>query len=238
MASDSDRDDDLVRLNAFVDGELAPAERAAVAARLAGDAAFAHAHATLAHLKACVHDGADDQRAPPLPPRKSLARRPAFGWAAAAVAVVAGVIAVTIGDRPADHSRPTLAPAAPVSLASLPSRPVVPRLDMAGLTLVDITVTAAGNAPTVAASYLGPHGCRLDLRAGPAGRNAPVIAGTGRHRWVVDDTAYELVAHGMPDWRFALLSEAAERQTRGGRLPHRMEQRLREARSAAPPCAG
>ena len=64
------------------------------------------------------------------------------------------------------------------------------------------------------------------------------MTGSSRHRWTVDDIAYELVAHGMPDWRFALISEAAERQTRSGRLPRRMEQRLREARSSAPPCAG
>lgn len=67
MATDINREDDLVRLNAFVDGELSPADRAAVAARLARDAQFAHAHATLARLKACVHGGADDQFVPPVP---------------------------------------------------------------------------------------------------------------------------------------------------------------------------
>lgn len=156
------------------------------------------------------------------------------------MAVIACFAAITVGDRPPDRtSLPSFTPAATaVARASLRSRPALPRLDMAGLTLVGITVNTADTEPTLVASYLGPHGCKLDLRAGPAGRDMPAMTGSSSHRWAVDGTAYELVAHGMPDWRFALISEAAERQTRSGRLPRRMEQRLREARSSAPPCAG
>ena len=43
---------DHLLLNALVDGELAPQERAEMAARLAADRDFARAHATLARLKA------------------------------------------------------------------------------------------------------------------------------------------------------------------------------------------
>ncbi|PWB64110.1 MAG: hypothetical protein C3F17_07790, partial [Bradyrhizobiaceae bacterium] len=46
--------DDTERLNALVDGELAPAARAALAERIAADRSLARAHATLARLKSCV----------------------------------------------------------------------------------------------------------------------------------------------------------------------------------------
>ena len=68
--------------------------------------------------------------------------------------------------------------------------------------------------------------------------NAPALAGTSRRRWIAGDLAYELVAHGMPAWRFDIIADAAEQQTRIGSDPVRIDRRLREADIGAPPCLG
>jgi hypothetical protein len=95
-----------------------------------------------------------------------------------------------------------------------------------------------GRVPLFTATYRGPHGCRLDLQAWPIGSNAPALAGTSRRSWTAGDLAYELVAHGMPTWRFVIIAEAAEQQTRIGSDPARIDRRLREANIGAPPCLG
>ena len=53
---------DLLLLNALVDGELAPQDRAAIAARLAVDRDLARAYATLARLKASIGELAEVSR--------------------------------------------------------------------------------------------------------------------------------------------------------------------------------
>ena len=125
-----------------------------------------------------------------------------------------------------------------VTLAALPANPVIPHLDMGGLTLEDVKIDRAGDVRLLVASYRGPHGCLLDLRVSPAGFAVPAGVGSSRHTWEVGPLAYELVAHGMPGWRFAVIADAAERETRDGRAPDAVRRRLREARAVAPPCAG
>ncbi|MDI3469663.1 MAG: hypothetical protein OJF62_001726 [Pseudolabrys sp.] len=237
------------RLNAMVDGELSPAERAAVADEIAASRDMARAHATLARLKATVgalgenlDDNLDENlggklvnMALPLSePRPS--RRWPWMLAAAATAAAAVFAAVTWMHEPAETAstgpeQPTM-----VSLPALPPGVAVPRLDMAGLKLVSMTVEPPGH--TVFASYRGPHGCRLDLRAAPAAAGLPALTGTARRHWVVGDIAYELVAHGMPPARFALIAGAAEWQTRQVLDPRRIEQPLRQAGLDPPPCMG
>lgn len=228
---------DLLRINALVDGELAPAERAELAARLAVERDLAHAYATLARLKAVVADGADD--APPiyLPP----ARRRGWGRAAGVAAALAAAIAVALfaaGDFLAGRvaEAPNESPTA-VTLASLPAGTTVPQLDTAGLKLVNLDIEP-GHVPVFTARYRGPHGCRLDLRAWPVGEPPAPLTGTRRYRWTVGGLTYELVAHGMPVWRFDIIAGAAELQTRLHPDHHRINRRLREARNGAPPCAG
>jgi hypothetical protein len=133
---------------------------------------------------------------------------------------------------------PLVGQEAAVTLAALPGNPVIPRLDAAGLVLEDVKVERAGEVHLLLASYRGPHGCRLDLRVSPAGSAVPVGAGSSRHGWDVGALAYELVAHGMPGWRFAIIADAAEQETRAGRTPDAARRRLREARALAPPCTG
>jgi hypothetical protein len=238
MGAESDNDD-LGRLNALVDGELAPVERAAMAARLAEDRDLARAHATLARLKANVVAMADADQQISLPPARRKTQR--LAAATAACAVLAGIaVLFAYAELPLHR---LVAPAVPIdateiTFASLPARTTVPRLESAGLKLVGVAIETHADHPLVNATYRGPHGCRLDLRAWPVGTAAPFLAGTHRHGWVVGEIAYELVAHGMPEWRFAILSEVAERQTRQVDDPKMFERRLRQAAVGAPPCVG
>ena len=239
MGTETTPPPDLEGLNALVDGELSPAERAAVAAKIAADRNFARAHATLARLKSCVIEVAEAAPAAivTLPAKRSLALPLGLGAVAVfACGLVALVVAtVTLPDR---EPVPVATRDAVITLAGLPANPVVPDLGVAGLKLVDVGIDRSSDVRQLFATYLGPHGCRLDLRVRPAEVAVPPMAGTSRHAWQVDELAYELVAHGMPGWRFAMIAEAAERETRSGRVPDAVDRRLREARAAAPPCAG
>lgn len=134
-----------------------------------------------------------------------------------------------------DGEAPNEAPTA-LTLASLPAGTTIPRLDTAGLKLVSLTIEP-GHVPVVKAAYLGPHGCRLDLQAWPMGTPAPPLKGTSHYTWSVGDLSYELVAHGMPAWRFAIIAGASEQQTRLNVDHSRINRRLRQAETGAPPCA-
>jgi anti-sigma factor RsiW len=231
----------MVRLNAFVDGELTPTERAAVAAQIRAQPDIARAHATLARLKACIGESADATPSAVIAisrrrvPRVAL-RIGVAGLAAAALGALAlfDVTDLIVERKPV----PVVGRDAVVTLAALPANPVIPQLDIGGLTLEDIKVDRAGDVRLLVASYRGSHGCLLDLRVSPAGFAVPATVGSSRHTWEVGSLAYELVAHGMPGWRFAVIADAAERETRDGQTPDAVRRRLREARALAPPCAG
>jgi hypothetical protein len=240
MAIEDTPSPEVARLNAFVDGELTPAERAEVAAQIRAQPNFARAHATLARLKACIAESADATPSIAIawPPRRSqgMALRIGVAGLAAVAFGLVGLIAAQFGAE--RKSVPLAGQEAVVTLAALPANPVIPHLDVAGLVLEDVKVEHAGDVRLVLASYRGPHGCRLDLRVSPAGSALPVGAGSSRHGWEVGALAYELVAHGMPGWRFAIIAEAAEQETRAGTAPDAARRRLREARASAPPCTG
>jgi hypothetical protein len=227
---------DLLLVNALVDGELAPAESAELAARLAVERDLAHGYATLARLKATIADVADEAPAISLPAPK----RQAWPRLAAMAACVAAAIGIgfAVHDLMAsrDVSESVEGPTA-ITLTSLPAGTTIPRLGLAGLKLVNLDIKP-GHVPLFTANYRGPHGCRLDLRAWPAGVTAPPLSGTSRHRWTVGDLTYELVAHGMPAWRFAIIADASELQTRLNADPNRINRRLRRAEIGAPPCTG
>lgn len=227
-------------MNALVDGELAPAERAAAADRLADDREFARAHATLMRLKASVMEAADEVASVELPaarrcnPRLAmLAGSAALAAAIAAVAVVSVVTKQTPIEQPVSQAELLQSN---VVLAAFPQSPFLPDLASAGLKLVETTMRKGIDAPVLTATYLGPRGCRLELRVQLADAAAPLVAGSKRHAWRVGDLAYELVAYGMPADRFAAVAEAAERATRSGTMPRGAERRLQEASASAPPC--
>ncbi|MFA6267488.1 MAG: hypothetical protein WC670_17450 [Pseudolabrys sp.] len=230
---------DLLLLNALVDGELAPAERATLAGRLAVERDLARAYATLARLKATIGEAADASAGLPafeLPPRKTKTPRRWIAYGAALAALLAlGFFVATQQQAEPDNHTPE-GPTA-ITLASLPVGTTVPRLDTAGLQLIGLDIDP-GKVPLVTATYRGPHGCRLDLRAWPAGAAAPAQSGTDRHRWTAGGLVYELTAHGMPQARFHLIAGAAEAQTAANSDHRRIDRQLREASLGAPPCAG
>lgn len=240
MATDDTPNSDIQRLNAFVDGELSPSERAQVAARIATDRDFARAHATLARLKACIGEAAvatDPTVVFTIKQKKRRGLAVDLGLSALA-ACTAIVIYAGFTFKMSDEPGPLKARDAIVSLVALPATPVIPALDLAGLAVEDVKADRAGDAGLLVVLYHGLHGCRLDLKVWARWNAVTPSSGTSRHSWEVGDLAYELVAHGMPGWRFALIAEAAERETRGGLGPGGAGRRLREARASAPPCAG
>jgi anti-sigma factor RsiW len=229
---------DLLLLNALVDGELGPQDRAALAARLAVERDLARAYATLARLKATIGESASDAPAFVLPPAKRPARGRMIACAAAIVAFFGVGLVIAWDLRPAQDQAAAVAEPTAITLASLPAGATLPRLDTAGLKLIGLAIDA-GTGPVLAASYRGPHGCRLELRAWASGAEAPpASAGAQSRRWQAGGLTYELMAHGMPDWRFAIIASAAEDQTRTGSDHDRIDRRLREASIGAPPCLG
>jgi anti-sigma factor RsiW len=236
--NNNDKNETLLRLNALVDGELAPAARARIAAEIAADRELARTHATLAKLKASVIESGDAQSGPDIriPPR-SLPRRVA-AWGVGIAASVGLLFAVARSDLFAPAPVALTSEQVAVTLAALPVKPVVPDLVSGGLTLVKIEFGDRRDMRHLVATYAGPRGCRLEFHVRPHDAAPPQVGGTSRHAWRDGDFAYELVAFGMPGERFRIVAEAAERQTRGRGHPDQAEHRLREARLAAPPCTG
>jgi hypothetical protein len=230
--------DDIARLNALVDGELSPGEHAALAARVATDREFAHAYATLTRLKACVVESAEAVPAADIALHAKRRRRPVLvaamvGAAAACLALVFGAAMLLAPRQPTPV---VLSASEAITMVALPEAPVIPDLAVAGLRLVGTTVDLTGPARILVADYRGPRGCRLELHVRRAGSAAPEAEGTARRSWVVGNLAYDLIAHGMPEARFAVVAEAAEQATRSHRVPESAGRRLREASVAAPPC--
>jgi anti-sigma factor RsiW len=238
MATDRNTDDSIARLNALIDGELPPADHAALADRIAAGRDLAQAHATLARLKACIVETAaktpvGDIAIPHSPRRRRLL--PAIGLATAAAAALLALAVFYPAQRADQASRTEIAPL--VTLAALPVAPVIPDLTIAGLNLVGGEVETSGQTAVLVAAYRGPRGCRLELRVRPAGTAMTATVGTTRAAWTAGDLAYELVAFGMPAGRFAAVAAAAEASSRAGAMPENTT-RLREASLSAPPCTG
>ncbi len=237
MAAEHPSQDAIVRLNALIDGEASPGERAALAERLAHDRELAQAHATLARLKACVVASADASA--PDAPRVSVPRPVRYRWAAgAAVAVIAAAGMVAVLSALHEPAVPSAeAEATVVRHAALPSNPVVPDLSLAGLKLTGIAMEAAAGLPAVLATYRGPRGCRLELRVMAAGTEPAPSAGTASRVWSAGGLRYELVAFGMPAARFLAVAGLAEGAVRDGAVA-RSRSNVQQAALASPPCVG
>ena len=194
------RHQDLLRLNALVDGELPPAERAD-ARRAAGGRA--RSGARLCHAGAA--EGGDCRRGWTRR-RRWPCRRRSGGLGRRLVACLAAPGRGGLGSRRhargrrcsrpttssrAMHEAPDEAPTA-ITLASLPAGTTIPRLDTAGLKLVSLDLNP-GHVPIFTARYRGPHGCRLDLRAWPVGRAGarrfPAAAATAG-RWATSPMSW------------------------------------------------
>lgn len=239
--NDKNNSRDLLLLNALVDGELAPAERAELAARLAADRNLARGYATLARLKATTMEGVEAAATLDISVPGPQSHRPLVSGAARVAAAAAVVLLLSLAGWLALAPRPDLLVAsrseAAVTLAAFPVRPVVPDLALAGLSLRNVEMRTLSGEPVVVATYKGPRGCRLELQIRSAGAAAAVPGNSSlRHGWTVSGLSYELLAFGMPQTRFSLIVGAAERQTRLN-APE-TDAQLRQAGIAAPPCIG
>ena len=181
-------------LNAYVDGELSPPDRAEVAAALAARPALARRVAVLTKLKATAGEGTEAAAADDfLPPRGPAWRgrswsRIAVGLVAAlAIAASAVLIPWRAGDGDAWLTAPLAvhdawvasgeaglpesgAGAVLVGLANLGSGAEIPDLTAAKLTITGVRFLPATDerSPALHVAYGGTRGCRVTLWITPA----------------------------------------------------------------------
>ncbi len=250
------------RLNAYVDGELAPADEAEMAALIAKDRELASMVATLTQLKATTATSLPD--APPIavpPPRRS-ARFAALAAASLVVLLGAGAGFWWFSTPPLDaavqqalvrHEEWAANPGAPQGLESgslliglerLGREVEVPDLSDSGLHVARVKVIErTGGAPGLHVAYVGSRGCRVSLVIEQSGAGRELRRtrhdGVDVATWAEGTVAYTLLASGMYGPRFDLLTASTEQATRQRRPPPEpVRQALREQRDLSPPCVG
>lgn len=217
-------------LNAFADGELAPAEQRAMAERLAASPETAERLRGIVRLKQELQALPADE-APPLP---SISTSSRSRWRHVAAIAAALVIAAAVAFAPillrrdaaetfltaslAAHEQFASAPPQPgTTIAPAAALPVASELSRLGLQ----PVWQASSAGEIRIGFVGARGCRLSLHVGPHAGAPPLPNQTTATLmgWTVSDRSYLLIATGMPPARFemiagfikALTSEPAEK---------------------------
>lgn len=248
------------RLNAYVDGELGPAEAAEVAAAIARDMELAARVATLTRLKAATSSLPPQHGAPPAPrPRAPRRRSFALPVAASLVLVILAAIAgwswsssSQRGDRwlaqaAASHqawiegTAPSQAPSQ--ILAALTAGDIVHIPDLSDAHLSLVHLSAQPEAGSVFLGYRGIHGCRVGLWIGgaPSGlgpQPTPVESGNiAGYAWRFGETGYALLAHGMDPSRLKLLAETVAKITgRDNVLDQEIRAALHNTTETGAPC--
>lgn len=218
-------------LNAFADGELAPAEQRAMAERLAASPETAERLRGIVRLKQELQALPADE-APPLPSISTASRsRWRHVAAIAAALVIAAAVALTpillrrdvpetfLAASLAAHEQFASVPFQPeAAIAPAAALPVASELSRLGLQPVWQASSAAGE---IRVGFVGLRGCRLSLHVSPhAGPMPPPNQATATLiGWTVGERSYLLIATGMPPARFemiagfirALTSEPAEK---------------------------
>ncbi|AZO77897.1 MULTISPECIES: hypothetical protein [unclassified Bosea (in: a-proteobacteria)] len=209
---------DWEKLNAFADGELAPAEQRAVAERLASSPETAETLRGIVRLKQELRALPADEAPlrPPLsaPPRPRL--RPLAAIAAALVIAAAATLTPILLRRDtaetflaaslAAHEQfASSAPRPLATVAPTAALPVASELARLGLQPIWQATSAAGQ---VRIGFVGARGCRLSMHVSPHAEPAPVpdqgaqtLAG-----WNAGGRGYLLIATGMPPARFELIT--------------------------------
>jgi anti-sigma factor RsiW len=224
--------EDWEKLNAFADGELAPAEQRAMAERLASSPETAETLRGIIRLKQELRAlPADD--APPLP---SLSAPSRPRWRQVAAIAAALVIATAVALAPIlllrDSSETFLAtslaaheqfatsalPQPIAAVAPAATLPVANELARLGLEPIWQATSVTGQ---IRIGFVGTRGCRLSLHVSPQTEPAlaPDQAVSTLAGWNTGGRGYLLIATGMPPARFemiagfikALTSEPADR---------------------------
>lgn len=209
---------DWETLNAFADGELAPAEQRAMAERLAASPEAAEKLRGIVRLKQELQAlPADD--APPLPalPASSRPR-----WRQVAAIAAALVIAAAVAFTPillrrdaaetflaaslAAHEQFASAPLQPAAIiAPAAALPVANELSRLGLQPVWQPGSATGE---IRIGFVGARGCRLSLHVSPHAGPVPLPdrASATLMGWNAGERGYLLIATGMPQARFEMIA--------------------------------
>lgn len=232
------------QLSAYVDGELAAHEAAAVAAAIAADSDLAAQVATLTRLKAKTAEAAtawDLLEPPALPTVISAGRsriwRPALIAASLVLAAALGAATfMTSQDQQAGSASPLqtafelhrdwiAAPATSARLdnvAAATAMAEIPDLSAAGLTLSHIAMPGAqaGEGRGVLFAFRGSRGCRVSLWVSDSPQDFTTVPtrqefdGLVGFVWRVEHKGYALLTRDMDPQRFATLASAVARITR------------------------
>lgn len=239
-------------LNAYVDGELDPAQAARVARMAAGNPSVAAQIATLRELKAAVASAVPEREI-------KLAGGPSFRrimYAAAAVLVflVGGTVLHLSAFREdsgarwarflqAQHAEWTFADGsltAPIAPVAGPANLLPLDLRSARLTFVGSETTRHAGHAVLRTGYEGTRGCRVSLYVfdSDAVPDTSEFDPSLRVRWwEIGEQDFVLLARGMAETRFNGLAEAVEKALRSGyELDRRTRQQLAHARRTSPPC--
>lgn len=211
---------DWETLNAFADGELAPAEQRAMAQQLATSPEMAERLRGVVRLKQELQALPAGDTAPSLP---SLAAPSRPRWQRAAAIAAALVIAAAVASTPillrrdasgsflaaslAAHEQFASAPTqSGAAIAPAAASPVASELARLGLQPVWRASSAAGQ---VRIGFVGARGCRVSLHIRPQVEPAlaPEHANATLASWSAGGRSYLLIATGMPTARFAMIAD-------------------------------
>lgn len=251
-------------LNAYVDGELAPAAAADVAAAIARDPDVAARVASLSRLRATTRSLTLDMSAPaPRPPGRRPGFPARFAALAASLVIVAGFGAAiwsfswtsqdggSLSAAVAAHhawladAKPTRGGRLQVEMAGA-SANALPDLTLASLTLVHLSLDPAiRKGGGVLAGYVGPNGCRVGLWIAPhRGPTHPQPVADDRdglmiRRWSGTEADYALLGRDIDSLRLDRIAALVAGLTRMDPVIRRDQiAALDEARSSAPACTG
>jgi anti-sigma factor RsiW len=235
---------DWATLNAYVDGELHPGEAARVARAVASDRTVADATATIARLKAAVHETLEPGTCalPPAPPRRFA--RHALAACIAGLAVATALLWYPFASEEAPpawlgaawaahdswaglHASGTPNPDADagqvlVAFNRLGADAYLPDLTAAKLVLNWVKPVRLGErqANAMHLGYRGTRGCQVSLFILSSGQDLPRVItafGSGARRsyaWRNPSHGYLLMADGMDRARFDLIARTLQEATR------------------------
>lgn len=234
----SSRPSDWEALNAYVDGELDPAEAADVAERIAREPAVARQAAGLTGMKAALTETVDTPAFDFGPPDRTAGNR--WRWLSAAAAVILVFAGIALWTLQFDRTTPawlTAAAAAHTSLAALQTdarpkaeavsalrdfEPYLPNLTAAKLSLAAAAPFAVHGQPDgVILQYTGTRGCRVTYVAFPSedfaldeSLTAFETGDLSGYGWRVGAIGYALLAQGMDPNRLGVIAKSVHAASR------------------------
>ncbi len=217
-------------MNAYVDGELTPAQSARVASAIADDPQLAAMVAKLHAMKSAVADVFDNQEVIAITPARTVRSSSSFKAVAASIFVVligGGIWLAQLQQVPNnlvgqafelhDNWASTSLPG--ISLAATPPVIVTPNLEPAGLTLAGVEENLRlGEISASRYAYVGSRGCKLSLfvtaqatafvKLEESSTPKGLIA-----KWADKNTGFMLIARRMNPDRFKVIAKALKKAT-------------------------